>query len=474
MKHRFVDGASALLASLLLFTPEPAGAELRGPVLTRSKAIAMALTQSPRIASVAAGELVARAHRGQARAARGPSLTAVLATGPALRAQLVPGTGAASTEDMYGDVGLDDLSVVVGGRFELAQPLYTFGKVAERERAAEHELRARSSETQLARADLALRVAEIYEGLLLARAAEAFFEEMQYWATRTLDDARQEARAGGSSTEQDVARLEAALAGVRLGFHQAGAGKRQAEAGLRAYLALPSGELPPVVAAGPEPLPVDPGDARALVAMALAHRPELRALREGGAAYEALARAEAAGDYPDFFALAFASAAYTPGRDIPTSRYMQDPFNGFYPGLLVGARWQLTWGMASERAAEQRARAKQLTALETFARTGIPAEVTQAHEDVLRAKADWAEARQGVSSAKAWLVRAEADAAVGLGPTSELTDAARAYVELRLASFGAAYRHNVALASLARATGTLGDPASTLYPGKEVDDDNQR
>jgi outer membrane protein len=474
MNRTFSDWMSALLGGLLVFAPEAAGAEPDARVLTRSQAIATALAQSPRIASVAAGELVARAHRGQARAARRPSLTALLATGPALRAQLVPGTGAASTENMYGDVGIDDLSIVVGGRFELAQPLYTFGKIAERERAAEHELSARKSETQMARADLALRVAEVYEGLLLARAAEAFFEEMQHWVTRTLDDARQEARAGGNSTEQDVARFEAALAGVRLGLNQAGAGKRQAEAGLRAYLALPSGQLPPIGADGPEPLAIEPGDAQTLVALALAHRPELRALREGGAAYQALARAEAAGDYPDFFALAFASAAYTPGRDIPSSRYVQDPFNGFYPGVLVGARWQLTWGMASERAAEQHARAKQLSALEAFARTGIPAEVVQAYEDVQRAKADWTEARQGVASSKAWLVRAEADAAVGLGPTSELTDAARAYVELRVASFDAAYRHNVALAALARATGTLGEPSSRLYPGKEMNDELQR
>jgi outer membrane protein TolC len=163
------------------------------------------------------------------------------------------------------------------------------------------------------------------------------------------------------------------------------------------------------------------------------------------------------------------SAAYTPGRDIADSRYVQDPFGGFYPGLLVGARWQLTWGMAAERAAEQRAVAKQLSALEAFARTGIPAEVTQAYEEVRRAKADWAEAHRGIGSAKAWLVRADADASVGLGPSSELTDAARAYVELRVASFDAAFRHNVALAALARATGTLGDPASSSYPGQEVD-----
>lgn len=473
---RFAFFTRALLcaSASAVFAPEPAGAEPGAPVLTRGKAIAMALAQSPRIASVAAGELVARAHRGQARAARRPSLTAVLGTGPALRARLVPGTGAQSTEDMYGDVGLDDLSVVVGGRFELVQPLYTFGKIAERERAAEHELRARGFETDLARADVAFRVAEMYEGLLFARTAEAFFEETLHWLTRTLEDTRREARAGGSSTEQDVARLEASLAALRLGLHQAAAGKRQAEAGLIAYLAVPSGELPPSSAEGLEPLPVEPGEAHGLVGIALARRPELRALREGGAAYEALARAEAAGDWPDFFALAFASAAYTPGRDVADSRYVQDPFSGFYPGLLVGARWQLTWGMAGERAAEQRAFAKQLSALEAFARTGIPAEVTQAHEDVQRAKADWVETRRGIAFAKAWLVGAEADASVGLGPSSEVADAARAYVDLRVASFDAAFRHNVGLAALARATGTLGDPASSSYPGQEVDDETPR
>jgi outer membrane protein len=466
-------GALLCAVAALGFAPEPARAEA-GVVLTRSKAIAMALEASPRIASAAAGELVARAHRGQARAARGPSLTAVLATGPSLRAKLVPGTGAQSTESMYGDVGLDDLSVVVGGRFELAQPLYTFGKIAERERAAEHELLARGSETEMAKADLALRVAQIYEALLFARSAEAFFDETQQWLTRTLEDARHQAQSGGSYTEQDVARFEAGLAATRLGLNQASAGRRQAEAGLRAYLALPGGELPRISPDSLEPLPIEPGDEHALVATALARRPELRALREGGAAYEALARAEAAGDWPDFFALAFASASYTPGRDIADSRYVQDPFGGFFPGLLVGARWQLTWGMAGERAAEQRALAKQLSALEAFARTGIPAEVTQAYEDVQRAKADWVDTRRGIGSAKAWLVRAEADAAVGLGPSSELTDAARAYVELRVASFDAAFRHNVALAALARATGTLGEPASSTYPGKEMDDGTLR
>jgi outer membrane protein len=457
-------GVGALLAGL-----GASDASAESALLSRGAAVAMALEQNPRIAAAAALEGVAQAHRGQARAAGGPSLTAALATGPSLRAKLVPGSGTASTENAYGDVGLADLSVVVGARLELAQPLYTFGKISERVRAAEHELRARRAETALTRAEVALRVAQMYEGLLFARDADSFFDEMEHWLSRTIEDTRGELQSGGDATEQDVSRLEAALSAARLGRHQAQATYRQAEVGLLAYLSLPTGSLPLLAERGLEPLPVELPDSKTLIALALDHRPELVALREGQAAYGALARAEAAGNLPDFFALAFASGAYTPGRDIADSRYVQDPLGGFYPGLLVGARWQLTLGMPRERANEQRALASQLAELERFARTGIPAEVLAAGEDVRRAKADMDEARKGVSSAKSWMVRAEADDSVGLGEAREVTDAARAYVELRLAYFDAVYRHNVGLATLARATGTLDAAPAGLYPTTRSD-----
>lgn len=458
------SAGAALLLGLLL----GAGSAAAQPEpLSRGRAVRTALAQNARISAAASLELVARAHRAQARAARLPAVTAVLATGPSLKAELVPGSAVASTQNTYGDVGLDDLSLAIGGRFELAQPLYTFGKISARQRAAEHELSARRAETDMTRADIAYQVAELYESLLFARDADRFFEETDHWLARTLEGAREALDTGGPATEQDIARYEAARAAGRLGWNRARAGRRQAEAGLVVYLALPGGALPPLAEQGLEPLPAELPALEALVASALRHRPELVALKEASAAFAALARAEAAGNLPDLFALLFASAAYTPGRDIADSRYVQDPLNGFYPGLLVGARWQLTLGMPRARADEQRALASQYAELERFARTGIPAEVLRAFEDVQRAKADMEAARGGVASAKRWLVRAEADAAIGLGGPDAVTDAASAYVELRLASFDAAFRHNVGLAALARATGTLGAAPGSYYPDED-------
>jgi outer membrane protein TolC len=212
-----------------------------------------------------------------------------------------------------------------------------------------------------------------------------------------------------------------------------------------------------------EPLAIRAPSLETATQLALAGRPELRALSEGSLAYTALARAEAASSLPDIFALGDVSAAYTPGRDLADSRYVRDPLNGFYPALLVGVRWHLEPGMAEERASEQRAQGLRLSELRRFASSGIPAEVVRALEDIQRATQDIAQSEQGVQSTKAWMVRASADYSIGLGDSREVTDAARAYVELRMSSLDAIRRHNVALAALSRATGTLTSNA-TFYP----------
>ena len=253
-----------------------------------------------------------------------------------------------------------------------------------------------------------------------------------------------------------------------MGMHQATASKNQAEAGLVAYLALPAGSSIEPKENALELLPRELPDRARLFMLAAKQRPELRALSEGSAAFQALALAEAAGNYPDFFALAFADGAYTPGREVASSRYVRDPLNGFYPGLLVGARWSITGLMATQRANENRAKARELSAMKRWAESGLPAEVTKAFEDTKRAKADDAEAEKAVAIAKRWSVQASADYSVGLGDVREVTDATQAFVQLRIASYDAKYRHNVALAELERAVGGFHAPDSNaLYPSRE-------
>jgi len=171
---------------------------------------------------------------------------------------------------------------------------------------------------------------------------------------------------------------------------------------------------------------------------------------------------------PDFFALLFASAGYTPGRDVVDTRYIRDPLNGFYPGLLVGARWQLTGGMADRRADENHAKADELSEMQRWAKIALPAEVTKAFEDTQRAKADDEAAEKAVGTAKQWSVQASADYSVGLGDVRDLTDATQAFVQLRVAAYDAKYRHNIGLAELERAIGGFdASQSNPLYPCRQ-------
>jgi outer membrane protein TolC len=311
------------------------------------------------------------------------------------------------------------------------------------------------------------RVAELYEGWLLARDAERFFDETEHWLERTIEDTQLASVSDSELTEQDVLRLQAGMSALRLASSQARTGRRQAEAGLAAYLALPSGAGLTPKEESLELLASALPDAASLVALALERRPELRALSSASLAYHSLAAAEAAGNFPDIFAYASVTGAYTPGRDLVETRYVTDPLYGFHPALLLGARWHVTGTMASGRADEQRAMASELEHQRRWAILGLTAEVTKAFEDVQRAKADAEQAEKGIQIAKEWLVRASADFSIGLGSSADVGDASQAYVQLRVASFDARYRHNVALAELARTTGTLGDSAQGFYPTRK-------
>jgi outer membrane protein TolC len=452
------------LLLLAFVMPWPITNHARARTLDRRAAIRTALAQNPQIAAARAEEAAAEAQARQVGAARMPLVTFDGGVGPALIATLVPGTAIQSKEQQYGNLRLADVSSVWIGNLTVIQPLYTFGKIALRGEATAHGLRAREAQTRMQRADIAFAVAQLYEGYLLARDAERFFDEIDHWLDRTAEATEEKLAQGvGKISERDLLRLQTADALAAMGLNQARAGKAQAAAGLAAYLGFAPNE--PITVKEDELLLAGrlPPDLGELARLAADHRPELVALREGHGAMSALGRAEAAGRWPDLFVMGFVSAAYTPGRDWIQSRFVVDPLNHFVPGVLLGVRWQLQGGMAPARAAEQQARAEVLGRMRDWAGAGIPAEVRKAYEDVGRAAKDVARGRDAVKKAKQWMVQASADYNAGFLEVRELSDAVQAYVTLRTSVMKALFDHNVAMAAVSKATGFLDGDADLFY-----------
>jgi phospholipid transport system substrate-binding protein len=454
--------AAVLAAAFVLAPPGPAPAGAR--TLDRRAAVRLAMQQNPQIAAARAEEAAMQAQHRQADAARWPILSFDAAIGPSEVAHLVPGTSVTSTERLYKDFKFSDLSVLLAGKLSAIQPLYTFGKIALRQEATTAGVHARAAQTRMERADVGMEVARIYETYLLARDMGRFLDEMAHWLERTLEGTEERlARHQGKVTDRDVLRIQSGIGLVAFGQHEADAGRAEAAAALVAYLGLPRDE--PIAVAEDELAlvgDVPPGFAT-LANLAKDNRPELTALREGEHALDALARAERAGYWPNIFALAFVAAAYTPGRDWIETRFVIDPLNNFIPWLAVGLNWEVQGYTADARAQEQRAHADVLMHLGQWAQAGIPAEVRLAYENVLRARKDVETGTVAVGKAKQWMVQSSSDYSIGFLDVRELSDAVEAYVSIRTSLIRAYFDHNVAMAALSKATGTLDGDSSMFY-----------
>jgi outer membrane protein TolC len=453
--------ASILLAAALL----AAAVTARADPMTRERAVAEAVRQNPQIAAARWRREAARAQVVQADAARWPDITLEAGVGPSQAATLMPGSPVGSTKSRYDP---SDLSVVVGGTVNIVQPLYTFGKIDAVRAGARHGVLAREAMVHATESEIALEVARLYESLLMACDATRLGEEVQHYLERTILSTEEKLKANVPEiAEKDVLRLQSALAAVRLSLNAALAGQVQARAGLAAYLGLPSDAIEPQEQGL---LPIQAADLATarMIAEGLARRPERAALEQGARAYDDLARAERARYLPDIVVLAWATGAYTPGRDLVTSRYVVDPLNSFVPGLLLGARWQLQGDSATGRANERAAQAEEERAMASWALQGVPAQIKKAHADLERARHDIVESEEAVTRAKKWMVQVSADYIAGLDDSLSVVDATRAYAELRVAGLDAVFRHNVALAELAYSTGTLVSDPLGLYPGQRM------
>lgn len=405
-----------------------------------------------------------RAQKRQADALRWPRISLSLGLVPSLRATLVEGSQVDSVERAT-DYNLGDVTPAFTGDLTIIQPLYTFGKIADRQRAAELGIGAHTAQARMRQADIAVEGAELYEKYLLARDLQRFLEDTDHMLVRSIEATEDRLAAKAADVSRhDLLRLKTARGPLLVGLHQAEAGTRQAEAGLRAYFGLRDGTAIEPADARLEAIPTGKLALAELVRRAHSDRPELVALADGAAAFDAQAQAERSGYLPDIVALGFVSGAYTVDRDPVESRFVYDPARHFVPGIGLGLRWELWGDLAGGRADEQRARAAELRHVESWARSALSADVTNAYEELERARADLPALAEAYALAKEWVVRANADYATGMVDSIALTDAVEAYLTNRLAELEAVYRFNVALARLSRAIGAASGSES-LYSG---------
>jgi len=472
-----MTSAALLLVLPALATAPPDGgsegssSSTDGSVVTinRQMAIRRVLEENPEIRATQAEVMVAEARTEQVDAAKYPSLDVTVGVASSLAAENSDqdDNGVRSSQAAYGDFDIGQLRPAILGRLTAIQPIHTFGKIGLREEAAEAGLKAARAQGRMGSADVLIQVAMLYESHLYAKDVLLFVKDIQSVAERSIEETEARLEVGAFDVSpQDLLRLKTALGAANLIENFAKAALSQTSEGLRAYLAYPPGTRIETEEKYLDPVNEQSTALEELIALARDQRPELVALSQGIEAYDKLADAEFADWFPNLFALGFVSGAFTPDRDQQQSRFVVDPLNHFVAGALVGAQWKIQWDTATHRAAEVRAEAFRLEQLQTWAVSGLPAEVNRYHREVGRARADIEQLKITLPVTQEWVVRASADYAAGFDDSRGVTDAVAAFVTMKNNQLDAVYRLNLNLAELAKATGTLGREGGSLYPGE--------
>lgn len=339
-----------------------------------------------------------------------------------------------------------DIPNNVRTRLDLQWPIYTGGRTDALERAARAERDAAVEDLAAARSDLRLEITRAFWALVTA-------DETQQVVARSLDSIGAHVRDLRSHLEQglippnDVLSAEAQQSRERLLSIEARNIRAVAEADLRRLLGDGGeGRLEPSAALETSPAA---GSAEALIAQALAGRPERRALERRVEASEALGDAVASGRLPQVgFNGGYDYARPNP-RIFPRMRAWRDSWD-----VSVNLSWLLWDGgrrraEAAEAAAGTRAARSRVVELDRQ----VEFEVRQRWLEVDSSQAAIGTAADGIRSAtEARRVVGERFRA-GVATSTDVLDAEIAVLQAELDRTRALANARIAEARLLRATG---------------------
>jgi len=453
---RFLILSPMILCSLVFLLPgigggeEPKGERV---VLSLPEIIDMAITKSPEVGEVQSEIAGTKSDLEQVKAAYFPQLESTALVGPVQKANEPLIVNGRITDP---SPSLSVSGITYFGRLDLTmtQPLYTFGKLSNREEAASRGIKAKESQLDEKKAQIVLRVKELYYALVLSRAGVAaadeagnFFDEAGQRMNRLLELSSPNVR------ENDLYRIDAYRADTLRSRAEAEKGARVAYFALKSFIRLPAGvDFDPAE----KTLSMQKEDLAGLesyIQEAMSKRPEFKQLAEALAAQESQVKAATSDRYPSFFAALQGSLAGAPGRETLYNRYIMDDFNHTYAGVVTGIKWNFDFGISKAKVDKMRAEYDKLIHTKAYAEMNIPIQVTKSYQEHLEWRAAVDSYQKAATASRKWIIAALSDFDMGVGTADEMLRAIEKYGQNRGKFLEALFRYNLSMAELEYAVG---------------------
>jgi len=443
-----------VLGVVVLLAPMGAGAA--APQLNLQQLISMALKFSPEVRATQSDVKLAAEEKNEAHGYRWPQLDTTAVGGVVPNARHLPEIRSSNpgARLFYQDPKDKIHGVNIFGHmdFSVVQPLYTFGKIAFRERAAEKNIKVKEAAVEAQKGEVIFHVSQAYYGLILSEQGKDAVKEARSYLSDTRERLNRLLAVKSTSVrEEDRYRLAAYEGAVEKFAAEADEGSKVAYTALKALTGQGPGQdftVPPEL-----PNPTPPAGLDTYVRTALELRPEFTQLKEGLVARQLLVDAARADRYPSFFLAVVGQLAGAPSRKYNPDPWVNDYFNDSYAMPVLGAKWHFDFGILKAKVGQAQAELEKLQETQKTALMGIPVEVAQAHGKAMENYKASAGMEKAYINARRWLITSFSSFDMGLAKMDDIFQAFERYGNFRGDYLMALYQYNLAVAQLDKATG---------------------
>ncbi|MBF8257732.1 MAG: TolC family protein [Actinobacteria bacterium] len=445
---------AAILSLTILFSPPSSLAKEMAEYSVKD-CIEMAVKFSPEIQQKRQDLEIAKTRLAEAEGYQWPQLEILALGGPSPQAHASsPGPGGWIDSSPYRNDKIRGIGIFGSADIKIVQPIYTFGRISEAKKAAEHGIKVERSMVQQKATEVALEINKYYYGHLAALEGKKLVGEIDGYLKSTMDKTKKLLEAGSEyATELDLYKLEAFQGMLDKYREEANRDAILSKEALRTFIGLGKNAEFDLQDKTLEPVGDAVDDFNVYVAKSKEFRPEFTQLKEAIQAKDSLYKMAYADYFPKIFAVGFYSYADASDRDRVTNAFIFDYFRHSVGGVALGLKWDIDFGITKSKANRALADRLKYERISDYANIGIPLQVEKSYRELMESKQNIESTKKAYQSARKWMVGAILNYDMGVSDVKDAADGLLAYGTIKKEYIMSVYNYNMSHANVLHASG---------------------
>lgn len=343
-----------------------------------------------------------------------------------------------------------DLSILNAFKVEMGAPISSFGKIQTAQDLAALGVRGSRLKKLRVSDDIAVKIFQTYNGILLANELLNLAEQAQTALTGKVDDLEKEQ----TRDQVQILKLKVATYEVDRKVGDARKKKELAYSALKMLMGLESDVNLQVAESTLVPLSFHQEKWDAYLAKAKGYRPEYKLLETGVAAKEKQLRLEKLSSLPNLGVGGFFDIGRAPGiRGDENDTSFTNPFN--YTKAGVGFQLKGEFDYVKSKAKKKQAEADYLKTIydKREAVKGLETDIKKSYLDMLEAEDLKEKVGQEKKAARQIVFLTKSNMDIGVGEKKDYYDSLQSYLVMQGREFEAIYNYNVAVCELKKKIG---------------------